>query len=149
MENAYFSVISPEGCAAILWKSSDKAPQAAEVLKLTPRDLKNLKIMDDIIPEPVGGAHTNPAAAAEILRDYIVRTLDELKAVPMAELLEKRYQKYRHIGVFVEEEQKKLARAPGLVVLETALPTPEEVAAAESGMPSTAEEEEVAPGADE
>jgi acetyl-CoA carboxylase carboxyl transferase subunit alpha len=148
MENAYFSVISPEGCAAILWKSADKAPQAAEVLKLTPRDLKHLGIMDDIIPEPVGGAHTDAAAAAEILKDYIVRTLDQLKALPLDQLVEKRYQKYRHIGVFLEEEQKKAARAPGLSILETALPTPEEVAAAESGLVSV-EEDEIKPAADE
>ena len=141
MQNAYFSVISPEGCAAILWKSADKASRAAEVLKLTPKDLKALGIFDDIVPEPLGGAHTNPAAAMDIIRDYITKTLTELKSIPIAELVERRYQKYRHIGIFVEEQQKLVGAA-----VEAALPTPGEVAAAEMGQAMEADEEDVKPG---
>ncbi|NUN49405.1 MAG: acetyl-CoA carboxylase carboxyltransferase subunit alpha [Candidatus Brocadiae bacterium] len=145
-ENAYFSVISPEGCAAILWKSSDKAPQAADVLKLTPKDLIRLKIFDDIIPEPVGGAHTDPAAAMATVKDYIVKTLDALKAIPMDELIERRYQKYRHIGVYIEQEQEKISRlTPGRTGLDAELPTPGEVAAAEMGEGLEAEDAD-APG---
>ncbi|MBI2921115.1 MAG: acetyl-CoA carboxylase carboxyltransferase subunit alpha [Planctomycetes bacterium] len=146
LENAYFSVISPEGCAAILWKSADKAPQAAEVLKLTPKDLKSLGIFDDIIPEPLGGAHTNAAAMADTLKQYIVNTLDELVAVPIAELVERRYQKYRHIGIYLEEQQKALAVPGSKEPVDSLLPTPGDIAAAESGPTSVDDEEEVKPG---
>ncbi len=111
LENSYLSVISPEGCAAILWRDSTKAPLAAELLRLTAPDLQNLGIINDIIPEPPGGAHRDHKKSAEILRDTIVRYLEELDRDPIDRLLEKRYDKYRKIGVFSEEESSKLVGA--------------------------------------
>jgi acetyl-CoA carboxylase carboxyl transferase subunit alpha len=108
LENAYLSVISPEGCAAILWHDAAKAPQAADLLRLTPNYLRKLGIIDDIIPEPLGGAHRNPKEMGDILKSALVRTLDELAAVPIERLLEKRYDKYRRIGYFLESEQQRL-----------------------------------------
>ncbi len=102
MENAYYSVISPEGCGAILWKSGEKAPEAAEALKLTPDELKKHEIVDEIIPEPLGGAHRDPQGTADILRSTILRYLDDLQAYDMDELLERRYRKHRKIGAFLE-----------------------------------------------
>lgn len=101
MENAYYSVISPEGCAAILWKDSSKADQAAEALKLTAHELLSLGIIDEIIPEPQGGAHRDPPRAAKNLKSAIKKHLDELKQIPVDKLLSLRYQKFRKIGVFV------------------------------------------------
>jgi len=102
MENAYYSVISPEGCAAILWKHRSHAPEAAEALKLTARDLQELGVVDGIVPEPQGGAHQNHEAAAEMLRKSIVGALDELAKTPNSKLLEARYEKFRKVGVFAE-----------------------------------------------
>lgn len=102
MQNAYYSVISPEGCAAILWKHRSHAPEAAEALKLTAQDLKELGVVDGIVPEPLGGAHHDHAAAAELLRSSICTALDELKAQPMKDLLAARYEKFRRVGVFAE-----------------------------------------------
>jgi acetyl-CoA carboxylase carboxyl transferase subunit alpha len=99
-EHAYYSVITPEGCAAILWKTGEMAPKAAECLKLTPKDLKKLKIIDDIIPEPLGGAHRDPAVAASNLEHYIAESLTKLKRVPLEKLLQQRYDKLRHVGEF-------------------------------------------------
>jgi acetyl-CoA carboxylase carboxyl transferase subunit alpha len=101
MENAYYSVISPEGCAAILWKTGDKAEmtaEAAQQLKLTAGDLERLGIIDEVVPEPLGGAHRNPEQAATSLKQAIVRALDELAGVPVESLLEARYEKFRRIG---------------------------------------------------
>ena len=111
LENSYLSVISPEGCAAILWRDSAKAPLAAELLRLTPQDLHSFGIIDDVIGEPLGGAHRDPKAAAEALKTYMVRTLDELNGTPLDRLLEKRYAKYRKIGVFVEAEEARVAKS--------------------------------------
>ena len=102
MENAYYSVISPEGCAAILWKHRSHAPEAAEALKLTAADLKELGVVDGIVPEPLGGAHHDHAAAAALLKKSITESLDALAAEPMSALLEKRYEKFRRTGVFRE-----------------------------------------------
>ena len=99
LENSYYSVISPEGCAAILWKDGAKAPLAAEVLKLTGDDLINLKIIDEIIPEPLGGAHKDPQKTAQNLKNYILKNLKELKALSKEQLLESRYKKFRTMGV--------------------------------------------------
>ena len=99
LENAYYSVISPEGCAAILWKDGSKAPEAAEVLKLTAQDLLNLGIIDEIIPEPLGGAHRQPQKTAEALKEAINRNLKELRAFNKEALLKSRYKKFRKIGV--------------------------------------------------
>ncbi|MFC1667477.1 acetyl-CoA carboxylase carboxyltransferase subunit alpha [Candidatus Omnitrophota bacterium] len=98
MENAYYSVISPEGCAAILWKDRLKAPEASEVLKLTAKDLIGLKIIDGEIPEPLGGAHRDPEKTAQSVKKYIKRALKELKAISTNRLLEKRYEKFRRMG---------------------------------------------------
>ncbi|MEK7448414.1 MAG: acetyl-CoA carboxylase carboxyltransferase subunit alpha [Planctomycetota bacterium] len=102
LENAYFSVISPEGCAAILWRDGSKAPEAAKVLKLTAHDLLKLGIVDEIIPEPLGGAHRDSQWTANVLKQTLLRYLEELKSVPLATLLEQRYEKYRRIGQFLE-----------------------------------------------
>ena len=98
MENAYYSVISPEGCAAILWKDRLKAPEAAEVLKLTAKDLLNLGLIDEEIPEPLGGAHRDPEKAAQNIKKVIKKALKELKAIPKEELLKLRYEKFRKMG---------------------------------------------------
>ena len=98
MENAYYSVISPEGCAAILWKSGDQAPEAARELKLTALDLERLGIVDEVVAEPMGGAHRNPDLAATSLKQTILRALDELVGVPTDVLLRLRFEKFRRIG---------------------------------------------------
>ncbi len=102
LEYAYYSVISPEGCAAILWRSGDEAPRAAEALKLTAKDLVGLGIMDGIIPEPAGGAHNDPESMGQTLKRVLCQHLAELKQTPLDRLLEQRYEKYRRIGYFLE-----------------------------------------------
>jgi len=99
LENAYYSVISPEGCAAILWKDGAKAPEAAEVLKLTAQDLLKRGIIDEIIPEPLGGAHRDPQKMAEFLKASIKKNLNELNTLDKDELLKSRYRKFRNMGV--------------------------------------------------
>ena len=99
LENAYYSVISPEGCAAILWKEGSKAPEAAEVLKLTAQDLIKMGIIDEIIPEPTGGAHRDPQKSAQNIKEVILKNFKELKAIDKDELLRLRYNKFRSIGV--------------------------------------------------
>jgi len=98
LENAYYAVISPEGCAAILWRDAQKAEAAAEAMKLTARDMLQLGVIDEIIEEPLGGAHRDPALAAQNIRSYLKRTLAELKSIPLEELLEQRYRRYRRLG---------------------------------------------------
>ena len=100
MEFAYYSVISPEGCASILWRTGEKAPEAAQALKLTARNLKSLDVIDDIVPEPLGGAHRNPSEAASNLERYIVHALRELRRVPADNLIQHRYQRWRRMGKF-------------------------------------------------
>ncbi len=102
-ENAYYSVITPEGCAAILWRDSAAAPKAAEALKLTSADLKALNIVDEVIPEPLGGAHRDPERAAEFLKEALLRNLSELEGLSASELCAQRYEKYRTIGIFQGE----------------------------------------------
>ena len=104
LEFAYCSVISPEGCAAILWKSKDNAEQAATALKFTAKDLYELGIVDEIIPEPTGAAHNNPEEMAKILKETIVRYIEELQAIPIDKLIENRHKKYRKIGCFLDGE---------------------------------------------
>ena len=101
LENAYYSVISPEGCAAILWKSGSKAPEAAEVLKLTAQDLLQMGVIDEIVPEPLGGAHRAPEVMASNLMEVILRHLKELIKLRSDELLRLRYEKYRAMGKVV------------------------------------------------
>jgi acetyl-CoA carboxylase carboxyl transferase subunit alpha len=99
LENSYYSVISPEGCAAILWKDGAKAPQAAEVLKLTGADLLSMGIIDEVIPEPLGGAHRDPAKIGQNVKEAIVRNFKELESLDRDELLKLRYKKFRGMGV--------------------------------------------------
>ncbi len=98
LEFAYYSVISPEGCAAILWRDGSKAPEAAEALKLTSKDLSKLKLIDAVIPEPLGGAHRNVHDTIYSVKEYILKTLKKLKSIEIDVLLEKRYKKLRSIG---------------------------------------------------
>ena len=100
LENAIYSVISPEGCASILWRDPSYAPQAAENLGLTSGTLKRLGLIDEIVPEPVGGAHRNPAEMATTLKGYLVKALHNLRDLPVSELLERRYQKFRRMGLY-------------------------------------------------
>ena len=115
LEYAYYSVISPEGCASILWRTGEKAPEAAEALKLTSRHLKELDVIDDIVPEPLGGAHRDPAEAATNLERYIVATLRDLKRLPADKLLEDRYARWRRMGKVLEPapEQVEQVEADG------------------------------------
>jgi len=105
LENAWYSVISPEGCAAILWRDRAHANKAAEALKISAHDLLKLKMIDKIIPEPPGGAHKDPIAAAEELGREIRAQLDRLTKIPPEELLKMRLAKYRNMGEFTEEKR--------------------------------------------
>src|SRR6516164_5600914 len=98
LENAYYSVISPEGCAAILWKDRAAAAKAAEALKITAKDLFEFKIIDEIVPEPLGGAHVDPDAMAENLKRHLLKHLKEILPLPVPERLKRRYEKYRAQG---------------------------------------------------
>ncbi len=112
LENAYYSVISPEGCAAILWKDRSAASKAAEALKITAKDLFALGLVDEVVPEPLGGAHTNPDKIAETLRDYLVKHLKQLLTLPAAERLKRRYDKFRAYGKFAEKQAVTAEKAP-------------------------------------
>jgi acetyl-CoA carboxylase carboxyl transferase subunit alpha len=101
-EHSVYTVASPEACAAILWKDAGRSAEAAEALKITSWDLKNLGILDQLLTEPVGGAHADPIQAAEILKQALVENLAELSRLPPEALQQMRYQKYRKIGVFAE-----------------------------------------------
>lgn len=105
LENAIYSVISPEGCAAILWKDRKMAELASEAMKLTSFDLLRLGVIDEIVPEPLGGAHRAKEEAANILKETLLRYLDELSELSLDELLSSRYNKYRRLGVFKEKEE--------------------------------------------
>ena len=100
LEHSVYSVISPEGCAAILWKNASAAPEAASAMKITAQDLKKLNIIDEIVPEPAGGAHADPAAAAELLAPVLERAVRELMKLKPPQLLDERYKKFRRMGVF-------------------------------------------------
>ena len=102
LENAYYSVISPEGCAAILWKHRKHAPEAAEALKLCAPDLVKMGLVDGVIPEPAGGAHCDPEQAADNIRATIEKELQILSKTPIEKLLTSRYEKFRRMGVFEE-----------------------------------------------
>ncbi len=102
MENSYYSVISPEGCAAILWKHRKHAPEAAEALKLTANDLQKLGLIDGVVAEPFGGAHQAPEEAAANLREAIVRNLERITKMSLNNLLSERYEKFRRFGEFME-----------------------------------------------
>ena len=100
LENAYYSVISPEGCAAILWKSAAKAPEAAEVLKLNAHQLLKLGIIDEVVAEPLCGAHRDPQQMSKNLKETVLRNLKQLQSLNKEDLLKARYKKYRSIGSF-------------------------------------------------
>ncbi len=103
LQYAYYSVISPEGCAGILWKSAKHAADAARTLRFTSRDLHRFGVVDDVIDEPLGGAHRDPHAMAGRLKVYLLRSLRELLNKPLPELVDHRYQKFRKMGVFLEQ----------------------------------------------
>jgi acetyl-CoA carboxylase carboxyl transferase subunit alpha len=98
MEHAYYSVISPEGCAAILWKSGEYAPQAAEALRLTPQELERLDLIDAVIPEPLGAAHRDPEAAAKSVVEWVGKMLRDLRRLKLETLLKRRYERLRKLG---------------------------------------------------
>lgn len=108
MENAYYSVISPEACSAILWKDRRHAPEAAAALKLTANDLMQLGIIDEVVPEPEGGAHRDHDAAAEQIGIALRRNLERVTALTTDEMLMKRYEKFRRLGNFAEESNDRL-----------------------------------------
>ncbi|MEO0142313.1 MAG: acetyl-CoA carboxylase carboxyltransferase subunit alpha [candidate division WOR-3 bacterium] len=100
LENAIYSVISPEGCASILWRDAAKNKEAAEALKLTAQDLYQFKIIDEIIPEPLGGAHMDYQKTADNVKEAILRNLTELKKIPISELIEMRIKKFQNMGAY-------------------------------------------------
>ena len=102
LENSYYSVISPEGCAAILWKDRSATAKAAAALRITAKDLLELGLVDGIVPEPLGGAHTDALATSETLKQYLVKTLAELNTLPSADRVRQRYAKFRGYGKFLE-----------------------------------------------
>ena len=102
LENAYYSVISPEGCAAILWKHRKHAPEAAEALKLNASALLKLGVIDGVVPEPLGGAHRDPAETGKNLKEAIIAALHELEKIPVDKLVQRRYNKFRQMGRFQE-----------------------------------------------
>ncbi len=105
LENSYYSVISPEGCAAILWKDRSAAAKAAEALKITAKDLNELGLVDEVVPEPLGGAHNDPVANAHTVRNHLLKHLNEMLALTPAERLRLRYEKFRRYGAVVEGQQ--------------------------------------------
>ena len=112
LENAYYSVISPEGCAAILWRDRARAPDAAAALKLTSRDLLQLGIVDEIIDEPLGGAHRDAEFVAQRLRASILRFLKSVEGVPAETLLQRRYDRFRKIGAFSSQQSAVVSPSP-------------------------------------
>ena len=105
LEYSYYSVISPEGCAGILWKSAAHAEQAAQALKLTSRHLRELGAVDDVIEEPLGGAHRDPHQMAARLKLYLIKVLEQLNEQPLDDLVASRYEKFRRLGVYLEGAQ--------------------------------------------
>ena len=102
LQYGIYSVISPEGCASILWKSAEKAEQAADAMRITAESLKGFGLVDDVLPEPLGGAHRNPRDAAEVIRNAVVARLDELAQLPLEQLLEERQRRLAGFGDFKE-----------------------------------------------
>ena len=114
LEHAYYSVISPEGCAGILWKSHTFKEQAAQALKMTSKDLTRLGVGDDVLREPLGGAHRDHHLTASRLKIYLRNALRELVGIPVDRLLEMRYQKFRRMGVFLEGGQSNEESVPDI-----------------------------------
>ncbi len=115
LEFTYYSVISPEGCASILWKGSEHAPKAAAALKMTSRDLLGFGIIDEIIAEPPGGAHRDHREAAANLKTFLIHAIRLLREIPTDQLVSQRYDKYRKIGVFHETVVKPELNGPATV----------------------------------
>jgi acetyl-CoA carboxylase carboxyl transferase subunit alpha len=111
LEFAYYSVISPEGCAAILWRDGSQAPKAAEALRLTSKDLHKLGVVDSVIPEPLGGAHRNLHDTVYNVERYIVKTLRDLKRTKLENLLDNRYKRLRTIGISPSEQLRRKTQA--------------------------------------
>lgn len=109
LQFAYYSVISPEGCAGILWKSHEHAPKAADALRFTSEHLRELGVIDDVIEEPLGGAHRDHHKMAARLKSYLVKTLSDISALEPEQLLEQRYEKFRSMGVFLDPSQEETA----------------------------------------
>lgn len=103
LEHSYYSVISPEGCASILWKDPEMKSEAAAKLKMHAEDLIGFKVVDSVLPEPLGGAHHNPKEVYQTIKQFILDEWQHLKAYPPEVLIERRYQKFRHMGLFSEE----------------------------------------------
>jgi acetyl-CoA carboxylase carboxyl transferase subunit alpha len=106
LENGIYSVISPEGCASILWRDSTKAELAAQALRISANDLKELGIVDEVVPEPEGGAHVDHEGTARLLDPVLLRALDSLSSIAVPDLIRRRYQKFRHMGQFIEVAAK-------------------------------------------
>lgn len=113
LENAIYSVVTPEGCASILWRDASKAPDAARAMRITAPDLLSLGIADQIVPEPAGGAHTDTVQAVESVSHAVSAALAAIIDTPIAELLEQRYAKYRAIGAFHTEQERMLTPQDG------------------------------------
>jgi acetyl-CoA carboxylase carboxyl transferase subunit alpha len=112
LENAYYSVISPEACSAILWRDRRHAAEAAEALKLTAQDLLKLDVVDEIVPEPEGGAHRDCDSTAESLGKALRRNLQQISGIPIDELLKKRYEKFRRLGSFTGGKSTTASASP-------------------------------------
>ncbi|MCH7872762.1 MAG: acetyl-CoA carboxylase carboxyltransferase subunit alpha [Planctomycetes bacterium] len=110
-QHSFYSVISPEGCAAILWKTADQRKHAAEALRLTAAELLKLDIVDEIIPEPVGGAHRNPEAAAAALEKYLTTAIDDLKRLRLDSLVRRRQERIRNLGAFFDDPKPPDAKS--------------------------------------
>jgi acetyl-CoA carboxylase carboxyl transferase subunit alpha len=104
LQFSYYSVISPEGCAGILWKSHQYAPKAAEALKFTSSHLHGFGVVDDVLEEPLGGAHRDHHQMAARLKHYLSRTLAQLREIPVEDLVQQRYEKFRQMGRYLEAE---------------------------------------------
>jgi acetyl-CoA carboxylase carboxyl transferase subunit alpha len=122
LENSYYSVISPEGCAAILWKDRSNAPKAAAALRITANDLLELKLVDEIIPEPLGGAHTNHEQTAANLKACLLKHLVEVQSLSTEERLKKRYGKFRAHGHFIEKNGNGQEMKPAKMLAAPAVP---------------------------
>jgi len=139
LENAYYSVISPEGCAAILWKDRAAAAKAADALKITAKHLLELGLVDEVVPEPLGGAHNDPPAMATTLKACLLKHLDELLGVPVRFRLKARYDKFRAFGHFSEKPpqekpsvEKPAAEKPALETAQAETPDQEKAAVEDS-----------------
>jgi acetyl-CoA carboxylase carboxyl transferase subunit alpha len=130
LENAYYSVISPEGCSAILWKDRGAAPKAAEALKITAKHLLELGLVDEVVPEPLGGAHTDMKAMAGTLHKHLLKHLEQLLALPGVERLQRRYRKFRSFGHYLEKKPAPAETIQAAAAAQAPTPVPAAVPAA-------------------